>query len=527
MSDRPRTGRPPFDPDDPRIQRGTYRNINSARVFVRREGRPNPDGRYVLYWMQIHRRLHHNHALEYAVGWANALNKPLLIFEALRCDYPWASDRCHAFILQGMAEHAYVAKERALNYFPYLEARPGDGQGLLEVLAQDAALVVSDEFPAYIIPGHNRGAEKILNVPFVTIDANGLIPLGLSEKAPYSAYLFRKILQTKFIEAYEHAPREHPLDELKNTNAVQPPAGVRKRWPGAQAHLANESAIAEFVAGLNSLDHNIPALKLKGGRAAGVQRLRDFVRHRLDRYGADRNDPDVGGSSGLSPYLHFGQVSAFEIVHAVLRHQPEGWDYRGLKNNKGSKGFFSARIGGVSGSPDVDDFLDEALTWRETGYHFCHHEPEYDRFDSLPDWVRTTLNAHADDPREYVYDLEDFANARTHNEVWNAAQRQLATEGIIHNYLRMVWGKKIVEWTAHPREALEIMIELNNRYAIDGRNPNSYSGIFWVLGRFDRPWQEREIFGTIRYMSTASARKKVRMDECLKRYGDAPGLAFR
>ncbi|HSH74955.1 MAG TPA: hypothetical protein VLA09_04710, partial [Longimicrobiales bacterium] len=175
---------------------------------------------------------------------------------------------------------------------------------------------------------------------------------------------------------------------------------------------------------------------------------------------------------------------------------------------------------GMSGSAEA--FLDQLVTWRELGYGFCAHELAYDRYETLPEWARATLEAHAGDAREHIYPLEQLAAAETDDELWNAAQRQLVHEGVIHNYLRMLWGKRIIEWTRHPREALEVMIELNNRYALDGRDPNSYSGICWVLGRFDRGWPERPIFGKVRSMSSAATRRKVRLDEYLRRWGEPP-----
>lgn len=492
------------------LRAGVHRNINSTRLYVRREGAPRPGAAYVLYWMQIHRRLHSNFALEYAVSWANALGLPLLIYEGLRCDYPWASDRFQTFIFQGMAEHAANLDAGGLNYYCYAEDRPGAGAGLLEALAEDAALLISDEFPAFIMPIHNRAVARSLRIPFATVDANGVIPMALSEKAPYSAYIFRQTLQKRFQECWRHPPQRDPLASLRNRAAVTLPPALLQRWPDARGQLAD---IRSFVSSL-PIDHSVAALPIAGARAAALERLHTFCTTQLLEYADRRNDPDAEATSRLSPYLHFGKISAFEMTAAVFAMQPEQWRIEERGYNGGSRGYFG-------GHPSVDAFLDEALTWRETGYHFCHHERRYDRFDSLPDWARQTLKAHARDRREHLYDLQQFEAAQTHDPIWNAAQRQLRQEGYIHNYLRMLWGKKILEWTRDPLEALEVMIELNNKYSIDGRNPNSYSGIFWTLGRFDRPWQERPIFGQIRYMSSEMTRKKVRLQDYLRRFGEA------
>jgi deoxyribodipyrimidine photo-lyase len=174
-------------------------------------------------------------------------------------------------------------------------------------------------------------------------------------------------------------------------------------------------------------------------------------------------------------------------------------------------------------SPSAEGFLDQAVTWRELGFNFCSRRDDYDRFESLPDWAKTTLARHAADPRTEVYDLDTFSASATHDPLWNAAQTQLRREGRIHNYMRMLWGKKILEWTRSPEEAAEIMIALNDRYALDGRDPNSYSGIFWVLGRYDRPWgPERPIFGTVRYMSSANTARKFDVRGYLRRYSSGP-----
>jgi deoxyribodipyrimidine photo-lyase len=505
-----------------RIQRNDFKNFNSHRVFVRREGEPRPDGEFVMYWMQIHRRMHSNYALEYAIGHANRLGKPLLIVEALRQSYPWASDRVHSFIMQGMREHLAFARKRGLNYYAFLEDAAHSGKGMLEGLATRACLIVSDEFPAYIIPAHNRAlTEKLVknrasDVPFITIDANGVIPLQATDKAPYSAYVFRNNLQKKFAEAWSRAPLDDPLKKLNSSVKIAFPAEFALRYPRADAHLRGDVDMQKFIVGL-PIDHSVKALSdVPGTRAAALKRLTAFADRALADYSQKRNDPDAAATSGLSPYLHFGKISSFELVAAAFARQPRAWNVERLAYNKGSKGFFSAG-GGLTA---IDDFLDEALTWRETGYHFCHHTPNYDQFESLPDWARDTLTQHAKDPREHLYTLEQLRAGETHDDVWNAAQRQLVKTGVIHNYLRMLWGKKILEWTASPEQALEILIELNNLYSIDGRNPNSYSGVFWTLGRFDRPWQERPIFGKIRYMSSPLARKKIAMENYLERFGE-------
>jgi deoxyribodipyrimidine photo-lyase len=236
------------------------------------------------------------------------------------------------------------------------------------------------------------------------------------------------------------------------------------------------------------------------------------VARRLNQYEEARNHPDDDISSGLSPYLHFGHISVHEVVAQVLRY--EGWQPSRLATTA-----TGAKEGWWGVSRSADAFLDQIVTWRELGFNMADRRPDSEQFESLPRWAVDTLEAHASDARRYTYTLDQFREASTHDPLWNAAQRQLLTEGRLHNYLRMLWGKKILEWTASPREALDVMVELNNRFALDGRDPNSYSGIFWVLGRYDRPWPERPIFGTVRCMTSESTARKLRVKAYIRRHG--------
>jgi len=490
------------------------KNFNSHRVFKRNKIEPNPEGEYVLYWMQINRRFHYNFALEYAVGWANKLGKPLLILEAFSCDYPWATDRSHTFMMQGMKEHLDYAKDRDLNYVSFVEEEPGQYEKILKNLASNASVLVTDEYPVFIMRKRNEQYPKEMDIPYITVDSNGLIPLGLTDKDPYSAYFFRKIMQKNFIEAYTNPPKQNPLDELENQQRVDLPGSLFENLPDAKKALND---IPAFISKLD-IDHSVKPIGWQGGRSAALGMMGQFINNGLLVYDEKRNDPDEDKTSNLSPWLHFGKISEYEIVKAVLEHQPKGWDLDKITFNKGSTGGF------FNGDPNIDSFLDEVITWREVGFHFAHHRADYDQIDSLPDWVQKTMDEHRDDPREWIYSYDELKNSQTHDEIWNAAQTQLREEGIIHNYLRMLWGKKVIEWTPDYKTAAEYLIDLNNTYAIDGRDPNSYSGIFWCLGRFDRAWQERPIFGKLRYMTSNSTRKKVKLKQYLEKYGNQKSL---
>lgn len=490
------------------------RSINSHRVFKRNSHEPRDDGDYVLYWMQINRRFHNNFALEYAIGWANKLRKPLLILEAFSCDYPWATDRSHTFMMQGMREHLSTADERGLNYVSFVEEKPGQYDQLLKDLAARASLLITDEYPVFIMRDRNERYPKELGTPYITVDSNGIIPLGLTEKDPYSAYFFRKIMQKHFLEAFTHPPKRNPLEDLNDSKPLDLPESIFDGLPDARKALNN---ITDFVSGLD-INHAVKPIDWQGTRSAALGMLGQFIKNGLLEYDEKRNDPDEKKTSQLSPWLHFGKISTYEAVQAVLDHQPDDWDLDSITFNKGSTGGF------FNGNPNIDGFLDEIITWREVGFHFAHHRSDYDQFDSLPDWALETLNEHRNDPREWVYTYEEFENSKTHDEIWNAAQTQLREEGIIHNYLRMLWGKKVIEWTPDPETALQYLIDLNNTYAIDGRDPNSYSGIFWCFGRFDRAWQERPIYGKLRYMTSDSTRRKVKLKNYLNRYGSQKSL---
>lgn len=454
------------------------RAVNAAPVRAR--------GTHVLYWMTAARRLRWNYGLQRAADLARERKLPLLVLEGLRCDYPWASDRFHQFVIDGLQEHA-----AAPQHYPYVEPEPGAGRGLLEALSRTAAVVVTDDFPCFFLPRMLETAALRLDVRLEAVDSNGLLPLAATERVFVSAYQFRRFLQKNLKPHLDAPPEADP--ELPTAYVV--PKEVERRWPRAK-----------FPIDLSALpiDHAVsPAFK--GGREAGLEALRKFKR-RMSSYGEERNHPDENGTSGLSPWLHFGQIAAAEVVDALLpKHRfPARTD---------------GRKGGWGAEESDEEYLDQVVTWRELGLNYCHKRPDYDRYESLPAWARLTLERHAGDPREHVYTAEQLEAAETHDEVWNAAQHQLAREGRLHNYMRMLWGKKILEWSFGPREALKTLIHLNNKYAVDGRDPNSYSGIFWCLGRYDRPWgPERAVFGTVRYMSSDAARRKLHMESWLSRW---------
>ena len=430
----------------------------------------NKDARYVLYWMQMYKRVDNNHALKFAIERANELKLPLVVYEGLKFYYPWASDRLHTFILEGVEEKTKEFEKLGIRYVFYLQANAHSPKQTVARLAKEAALIVTDDFPCFIIPEHNRRIAEKVNVPVLAVDSNGIIPMSRFEKEEYGAYTIRpkinRILSDYLV----------PFEEAR----------VKVRAPDLTVDcpetIVTSENIAELVAGC-TIDHTLARSEhYHGGTANGRERLKKFVRDILPDYETSRNKPDRDGSSRLSSYLHFGFLSALEIALAVM-------DADGPQSAK-------------------DAYLEELIVRRELSYNLTSFNKNYDSLQALPEWVHKTMREHADDERQFIYSLEDLENGETHDELWNASQREMVRTGEMHNYVRMLWGKNVIAWTRSYEEAFEILVHLNNKYCLDGRNPNSYAGILWCLGKHDRPWMERPVFGTRRYMTSGSTGKK-------------------
>lgn len=485
--------------------------VSGSRIRSENACPVRPDGEYVLYWMIAARRSSWNFALDRAAERCRELGRPLLVFEALRIDSKWATPRVHSFVADGMRDNARDFERNGVNYIPYVEPEPGAAKGLLEALASRACVVVTDNFPCHFLPSMVRAAAGKVTVLLESVDSNGLLPLSLSPRDFPTAYAFRRYLQRALPNHIEDAPLATPLENLPR-GAIHFPPSLLAKWGLPSGTAATAATAIKFDA--LPLDAEVSPTSEHGGRTQALEVLTRFIERRLPLYAEGRSHPDEDVASGLSPFLHFGHISAHEIFRALARREKWNPGQFGDTRNGTRDGFW-----GMSAA--AESFLDEFVTWRELGYTFNMHRPDYDLFDSLPEWAKATLARHAGDPRLPQYDRDQLESAATHDPLWNAAQKQLREEGRIQNYLRMLWGKKILEWTRSPQEALEVMIELNNRWALDGRNPNSYSGIFWVLGRYDRPWApERPIFGVIRYMSSESAKKKLRLKKYLERWGE-------
>jgi deoxyribodipyrimidine photo-lyase len=350
-------------------------------------------------------------------------------------------------------------------------------------------------------------AAKKLEVRLEAVDSNGLLPMRAASGAAVRAFDFRRTLQKELPKHFREVPKRDPLSKAEGARGAKIPPSIAKKWPAASEKLlaAEEDSLRALP-----IDHEVGRGYLPGGHSAAQKHMKEFLAKKLARY-AERNEADEDWASGLSPYLHFGHLSVHEIFVELARQEKWKPEKVAVRTNGSREGWWNM-------SAAAEGFLDELVTWREVGFNFAAHRSDVDEYGSLPEWAKKTLQEHARDEREFVYTLKEFEEAKTHDPLWNAAQMQLVREGRIQNYLRMLWGKKILEWTKTPEEAAKIMIHLNNKYGLDGRDPNSYCGIFWVLGRYDRPWPERPVFGVIRYMSSENTARKISVKKYMRKY---------
>jgi deoxyribodipyrimidine photo-lyase len=483
----------------------SYRQARLRRVNDARVAR---DGDFVLYWMQAFRRLDHNHALDYAIACSRELGRPLVVYEGLRYDYPWATARSHRFVLEGMRDNREAARRLGVAYWPFVATPEEPGRGLLRKLSARACLVVTDEFPCFVVPEQTAALGRKIERALFAVDGNGVVPLSLLGAPVAAAAHLRPRIHKQFAAAWQHRASAEP--EVPHVGAKAPDAPFAT-WDGDV-----ERALAAVP-----IDHAVkPGPRTRGGSAAARERLAAFVAHGLPRYAEDRSKPTApedGAESGLSPYLHFGHVSIEHVIEALFAAT-----YGAPDAALGAPGKRETFYGA---DPNVNAFLDEAITWRDVGYHWhlTRRADTASLAQALPAWAQATLAKHAPDPRKHAYARDEWEAAATHDPLWNAAQTELARTGGLHNYLRMLWGKKVLEWSRSPDEAYATLVHLNNKYAIDGRDPNSYSGILWCFGLFDRPWApERPVLGTIRYMSSENTAKKFKLEGYLRYVAGLP-----
>lgn len=469
------------------------------------------DGAYVLYWMTMFRRARSNFALQRALEWGEKLKRPVVVLETLKVDYPYASERLHAFLLQGMADNQRRFQGTKVLHHPFVATTPGGDEGIVAAFAKRACVVVADDWPAFFLPKYLADTAAPLDVRFEVVDANGLLPLAATERVFTTAFSFRAFLQKELPKhlGEQGFPVEDPVEDAEVPRAT---AALVKdllpRWPAAPAALLE--ARPEALASL-PLDHRVKPVETRGGSEPAEKLLSHFITRKLARYPEDRNEPELDGTTGLSPYLHFGHLCTHQVFAALARL--ERWSPEKLGKSNGGK-----REGWWKMSPAAEAFVDQFVTWRELGFNGTKRE-DFFTPDGLPAFARATLEKHRGDTRTYRYTYEQLESGRTHDALWNAAQVQMVRTGWMHNYLRMLWGKKILEWSNDHREAYVTMERLMNTWALDGRDPNSYSGYGWVCGLYDRAWgPERPIFGTVRYMSSDNTARKLRVKDYIRRY---------
>jgi deoxyribodipyrimidine photo-lyase len=443
---------------------------------------------YVLYWSQMNRRVPSNHALAYAVTRANELGLPLLVYEALTCTYPNANDRLHTFVLEGVPDTAEALNELGAGYVFYPRKKRSDPNDVLYRLAAKAALVVSDDYPTFIAATHNASVPGKLDCPFDAVDSSCIVPMSRFEKREWAAYTIRPKIHRQLAEYFR------PLEMPK----------LKRRWTGPvpkfHVELTTE-AIPKLVAQCE-IDHSVkPSTAFRGGTKAARKRLHTFLKKKFAIYDQGRNEPSEHATSNLSPYLHFGHISSLEV----------GLEARDYAEKKG-----------LSSAA----YLEELIVRRELAFNFARHTPSFESLQALPDWALKTLGKHARDERDPELTAEQMETATTYDDLWNATQKELLIRGKIHGYYRMYWGKKMIEWSRTHEDALELMIRMHDVYALDGRDPATYTNILWCFGLHDRPWTERPVFGQIRYMSYDGMKRKTNIQAYIQeiRYLEQTGI---
>jgi deoxyribodipyrimidine photo-lyase len=442
--------------------------LQAGRIRVLNDVPPREDGAYVVYLLQQANRAYFNPALEYAVTEANRLGVPVVACFGLldgANGFPEANARHYAFLLQGLADAGRGLDARGIG-FCLRKASPAE---IAIDLARDAALLVLDRGYLAIQKKWYGAIVAAVETRIVQVEGDVVVPVEVaSDKHEFAARTLRPKLHRLFDEYIEG------LSE----RTVKHRAG--RGLPKGDVDIADPDAV---LAGM-TLDRDVPPVKrFVGGETEARRRLDAYLTGPFAAYGTDRNKPEAGAASHMSPYLHFGQISPVEIALAV-------------------------RAAKAGGPEDRAAYLEEVVVRRELAMNHVHYTQGYDSYDrAVPEWARKTLAEQADDPRPHTYTEKELAEGRTHDTYWNAAQAEMRETGYMHNHLRMYWGKKILEWSPSPEEGFRRTLRLNNRYFLDGRDANSFTNVAWVYGLHDRPWARRKVFGTVRYQSENSLRK--------------------
>jgi deoxyribodipyrimidine photo-lyase len=446
--------------------------IQALNQRARKHGR-----KYVLYWMQAAQRAEWNHALEYAIGEANAAGLPVVAFFGLTDSFPEANLRHYHFMLEGLRETRAALEARGIKLV-IRHTAPDEGA---TAMARQASVVVTDRGYLRIQRKWRDRVAAAIPCPLVQVETDVVVPVEeASHREEYAAATLRPKIK-RLLATY-----------LRPVSRVRP----SKDSLGLALASLDIGDLPAVLVGLK-IDRAVgPATEFTGGTAEAKRRLKRFIRTGLDRFAESRNDPGRDRLSGMSPYLHFGQISPLYVALQVLK----------------------------TGSKSAEAYIEELVVRRELSMNFVLHNPRYDSWAGLPAWARKTLEGHEADRRQYSYGLSALEGARTHDPYWNAAQTEMVKTAKMHGYMRMYWGKKIIEWSRSPAVALKTALYLNNKYELDGRDPNGFTGVAWCFGKHDRPWGAREIFGNVRYMSQDGLRRKFDIEAYLERVeGLAPG----
>ena len=449
------------------------REVREERIRHLNDGQVREGGDYVLYWMQEAQRAEHNHALEYAAQEANELGQRLLVAFGLTAGYPEANLRHYAFLVEGLRDVEQALKARGIKFV----VREGSPDDVALDLGKDAALIVCDM--GYLRPQRQWRARVAGEAGrLVTqVETEVVVPVELaSNKREHAARTLRPKIN-EYLDDF--------LVGLKSTK-------VEKQSLNMGVKGLDLSNVEKVLDGLN-LDTSVAPVShlYRGGTGEAKRIFKDFLKNRFGAYDEHRNQPQTDDVSHMSKYLHYGHVSPIYLVLEARKAQVP--------------------------KKDLDSFTEEVVVRRELSMNFCHFTPDYDSFSCLPDWARKTLKEHKDDEREYSYTTKQLESARTHDPYWNAAMREMAHTGYMHNHMRMYWGKKILEWTATPEHAYKTTLYLNNKYFVDGRDPNSSANVAWVFGNHDRGWTERDVLGKVRYMSSGGLERKTKPREYVEK----------
>ncbi len=445
--------------------------IQPERILALNDRRAR-QGDYVLYWMQQSQRAEYNHALEYAVREANRRDLPVVVVFGITDDFPEANLRHYAFMLEGLRETQAALGRRGIQ----MVVRHESPETAAAAMAGRAALLVADRGYLRVQKAWREYVAEHAPCPVVQVESDVIVPVeAASDKEEFAARTFRPKVHRRLGEYL--VPLRHVPPKRHST-------ALRFR----------SFDISDLDAALRRLriDRSVPASPVfRGGARAAKKRLRAFIANGLDGYAERSGDPAAECVSHLSPYLHFGQISPLYVALQVLK--------------SGKR------------TASVDAFLEQLIVRRELSMNFVHFNPDYDKLSCIHEWAARTLREHAKDPRKHVYSREQLERAATHDPYWNAAQREMVASGKMHNYMRMYWGKKIIEWSRTPEEAFHTALYLNNKYELDGRDPNGFAGVAWCFGKHDRAWSERPVFGKVRYMTAAGLERKFDMDAYVRK----------